>query len=59
MKYILVLTLCCCLVTKSFPTLVTSHTVAHQASLSMEFSLARMLEWVIISFSRGSSQLKD
>ena len=30
-------------------------TVAHQARLSMGFSQARMLEWVAISFSRGSS----
>ena len=30
-------------------------TVAHQASLPMGFFQARTLEWVAISFSRGSS----
>ena len=30
-------------------------TGAHQAPLSMEFSQARILAWVAISFSRGSS----
>ena len=32
--------------------------VANQAPLSMELP-ARILEWVIISFFRGSFQLKD
>ena len=47
------------LVTQSCPTLFDhmDWTVAHQAPLSMEFS--RILEWVAISFSRGSSLLKD
>ena len=31
----------------------TLWTVAHQAPLSMEFSQARILEWVAIFFSRG------
>ena len=30
-------------------------TVAHQAPLFMEFFQTRILEWVAISFSRGSS----
>ena len=30
--------------------------MAHQASVSMRFFQARILEWVAISFSRGSSQ---
>ena len=34
-------------------------TVAHQAPLSMEFSKARILEWVAIPFPRGSSQPRD
>ena len=34
-------------------------TVAHQASLSMGILQARILEWVAIPFSRGSSQLRD
>ena len=37
------------------PTLVTPWTVAHQVPLSMGFFQARILEWVAISFSRGSS----
>ena len=38
---------------------VTPGTVAHQTSLSVGFFQARILEWVNISFSRGSSQPKD
>ena len=38
---------------------VTPWTLALQASLSMEFFQARMLEWFAISDSRGSSQLRD
>ena len=34
-------------------------TVAYQASLSMGFLQARILEWVTISFSRGSSRPRD
>ena len=37
----------------------TLWTVAHQASPSMGFSQARVLEWVSISFSSGSSQPRD
>ena len=37
----------------------TPWTVAQQAPLSMGFSLARILEWVATSFSRGSSQPRD
>ena len=47
------------LVAKSCPTLVTPWTVARQAPLSMGFFQARILEWIAISFSSGSSQLKD
>ena len=39
--------------------LMTPWTVACQAPLSMGFFLGRILEWVAISFSRGSSQLRD
>ena len=39
--------------------LATSWTVAHQALLSMGFPMARILEWVAISFSRGSSRPSD
>ena len=34
-------------------------TVAHQAPMSMEILQARILEWVAMSFSRGSSQPRD
>ena len=49
---------CCCLVIKSCLTLAVPWTVACQASLSWDFP-ARILEWVAISFSRGSSQPRD
>ena len=38
---------------------VTPWTVAHQAPLSMEFSRQKLLEWVAIPFSRGSSWPSD
>ena len=41
------------LLPKSCPNLVTQWTVAY------EISQARILEWVAISFSRGSSQPRD
>ena len=48
------------LVAQSCPTFsVTPWTVAHQAPLSMGFSGQEYLECVVISFSRGSSQLRD
>ena len=47
------------LVAKSCPTLVTPCTVACQAPLSMGFSRQGILEWVAISFSRGSSWFRD
>ena len=37
----------------------TLWTVAHQAPLSMGILLARILEWVAMPSSRGSSQLRD
>ena len=37
----------------------TPRTVAYQPPLSMGFFQARILEWAAISFSRGSSLLKD
>ena len=37
----------------------TLWTVAHQAPLSMEFSQARILEWVAMHSSRGYSQARD
>ena len=38
---------------------VTPWIVVHQAPLSMKFSQARILEWVAIFYSRGSSRAKD
>ena len=50
---------CCCLVTKSWLTLAIPWTIALHAPLSMGFPRRRILEWVVISFSRGSSQPRD
>ena len=48
---------CCCLVSKSCLTLfVALWTVAHQGSSVHGSFQARILEWVVISSSRGSSQ---
>ena len=43
------------LVPKLCSTLATPRTVAHQAHLSIGILQAKILEWVAISFSRGSS----
>ena len=48
-----------CLFDISCPTLVTPRTVAHQAPLSMGILQARILEWVAVSSSRGSSRPRD
>ena len=45
-----------CLVTQSCLTLVTLWMVARQAPLSMGILQARILEWVAMPCSRGSSQ---
>ena len=37
----------------------TPWTVAHQAPLSMGILQARILEWIAMPFSRGSSQPRD
>ena len=55
-KGVLLLLFSCPVVSYS---LATSWTVAHQALLSMGFPMARILEWVAISFSRGSSRPSD
>ena len=53
-------TSCCCPVIKACPTLLqTVWTVARQAPLSRGFLQARILEWVAMPFSRGSSQPRD
>ena len=41
------------------PLFATPWTVAYQAPLSMGFFQSRVLEWVAISFSRGSFQPRD
>ena len=41
------------------PLSATPWTAAHQAPLSMEFSRSRILEWLAIPFSRGSSPPRD
>ena len=46
-----------CLVAQSL--FVTPRTVAHQALLSMGILQARILEWVDITSSKGSSQPRD
>ena len=48
-----------CLVTQSCPTLCNPMAVAHQAPPSMGILQARILEWVAMPSSRGSSQPKD
>ena len=47
------------LVVQSCPTLCNPMESSHQASPSMEFSRPRILVWVAIPFSRGSSQPRD
>ena len=47
------------LVTLSTWLFATPWTAARQASLSMGFFQAKILEWVVISFSRGSSPPRD
>ena len=46
-------------VTQSCPTPATPWTVAHQAPLTHGILQARMLEWVSVSSSRGSSAPRD
>ena len=50
---------CCCLVTKSCPTLCSPIDCSLQGSSVHGIFQARILEWVAISFSRRSSQPRD
>ena len=50
---------CCSLVTKSVPTLCNPMNYSLPGSSVHGISQARILEWVAILFSRGSSQPKD
>ena len=49
----------CCLVTKSYPTLCHPMDYSLPGFSVHGISQARILEWVVISFSRGSSQPRD
>ena len=49
----------CCAVLSYVQLFGTPQTVAYQAPLSMRILQARILEWVAISFSRGSSKPRD
>ena len=51
--------LCVCIADQLCPTLCDPMDVAHQASLPMGILQARILEWVTVSSSRGSSQPRD
>ena len=48
-----------CLVAVNVKLLTTLWTIAHQAPLSIGILQARMLEWVVMPSSRGSSQHRD
>ena len=50
---------CCCLVAKSHPTLRDPTDCSPPGSSVYGISQARILEWVVISFSRGSSRPRD
>ena len=51
---------CCCLVPRPCPILLPPHGLCSLPGSSIhEISQAGILEWVAISFSRGSSQTRD
>ena len=50
---------CCCLVTKCYPTLCYAMACSPPSSSVHGISQAGILEWVAISFSRGSSRPRD
>ena len=50
---------CCCLVSKSCPTLCNPMNCSPPGSSVHRISQARILEWVAISSSRGPSQLRN
>ena len=47
---------CCCLIAQSCPSLCDATDSSRPGSSVQGISQARILEWVAISFSRGSSQ---
>ena len=50
---------CCCLVVNLCPTLLNPMDYSPPRSSVHEISQARILEWIAISFSRGSCQVRD
>ena len=50
---------CCCLIAKSYPIFCDTMDYSPAGSSVHGISQARILEWVVISFSRGSSQPRD
>ena len=59
MWYIYTKDCCCCLGSKLCLTLLQPHGQYPPSSSVHVISQARILEWVAISFSKGSSQLRD
>ena len=59
LKMLLLLTVCCAQSLSHVRLFVTPWTVAHQAPLSMGILQARILEWVAMPSSRGTSQPRD
>ena len=57
--WVFIVVLCCAELPSRVRLLVTPCTVAHQAPLSMGILQARILEWVAMPSSRGSSQPGD
>ena len=51
--------MCCALSLSSAWLFVTQWTLAHLTSLSMGILQSRILKWVVMPSSRGSSQLRD
>ena len=58
-RLVIVMLYMCMLVTQSCPTLCNAVDCSPPGPLVREILQARILEWVAISFSRGSSQPKD
>ena len=55
----LICLICCCLVTKSWPTLCNPMDYRPQGPSLHGIFQARIMEWVAISYSSGSSQPRD
>ena len=57
--FFLVIFCCCCLVAKSCPTVCNPMDCSPPGSSIHGISQTRILEWIVISFSRGSFQSRD